>query len=696
MKKILFIAGCFIAIASYGQFNYPAASKDAVEDNYFGTTVADPYRWLENDTAHAVKNWVTAQNKITGSYLAEIPFRENIKKRLTELWNYPKQMAPFKQGAYYYFYRNNGLQNQNVLYRQKGLNAPAEVFLDPNELSADGTTSLTAISFSKDNKWCAVQTAAAGSDWNKIFIMDVATKKRLADTINWVKFSRAAWYKNGFYYSRYDEPAKGKELSNQNQFMKVYYHEIGKPQSEDKLVFERKDNPLLYLRAGITEDERFLYIVISKGTHGEELVLKDLSDKESSFKYIFKGFTNNYSVVGSKENSIFVQTNRGAPTFRLIEVDATRPDSSNWKDIIPQSDHLLMNVTMAGGKFFAVYLQNVSSKLYQYSYKGEKEKEISLPGIATITETNGRVKDKELFYSFVSIVNPGGVYKYDITTGKSELFYKTPVKFNPEDFETRQVFYTSKDGTKIPMFISYKKGLKLNGNNPTMLYGYGGFNISVTPSFSVSTIMFLERGGVYAIANLRGGGEYGEAWHEAGMLEKKQNVFDDFIAAGEYLIKEKYTSPAKLAISGASNGGLLVGACMLQRPELFKVAVPRVGVLDMLRYHKFTIGWGWSVEYGNSDNKEQFDYLIKYSPLHNIKENVNYPATLIMTADHDDRVVPAHSFKFAATLQEKYKGNNPILIRIESNAGHGAGKPTAKIIEEATDMWSFVINELSK
>lgn len=670
---------------------YPDTQKGNVVDDYFGTKINDPYQWLENDTAVEVNTWVDEQNKLTQNYLSQIPFRDKIKSRLTEIWNYPKYSSPFKEGDYYYFFKNDGLQNQSVLYRQKGINGTPEVFLDPNKLSADGTASLASLAFSKDHKFCAVGIAQSGSDWNEIFVMDVSTKQKTTDVIKWVKFSGATWYKNGFYYSRYDEPTKGKEYSNANEFMKIYYHELGKSQQDDKLIYEDKAHPLRYFNAGVTEDERYLFINVSEGTSGSEILVRDLTQPNAKFITLFKGFDNNYNVVDNIGDKILALTDFGAPRYRLVLVDPLNPESKNWKDIIPQGTDLLEGVSTCGGKLFATYLKDASTRLNSYDMNGQNKKEITLPGIGTASGISGKKEDKEAFYTFTSFTNPGEIYRYDLSTGKSELFRKTEVKFNANDFETKQVFYPSKDGTKIPMFIMHKKGLKLDGNNPTLLYAYGGFNISLTPSFSVSRIMFLENGGVYAIANLRGGGEYGEDWHKAGMLERKQNVFDDFIAAAEFLIKEKYTSSAKLAIHGGSNGGLLVGACMTQRPELFKVALPAVGVLDMLKYHKFTIGWGWAVEYGSSDKKEQFDYLIKYSPLHNVKKDVNYPATMIMTADHDDRVVPAHSFKFAAELQSKQlPTGNPVLIRVDKKAGHGAGKPTTKLIEDATDMYSFI------
>ncbi len=680
---------------------YPKIKTETQTDNYHGIQIADPYRWLENDTASDVIDWVKEENKITQNYLGQIPYRAIIKNRLTEIWDFPKYSSPFKEGDWYYFFKNEGLQNQSILYRQKGLTGEPEVFLDPNKLSEDGTASLASFTFSKDHKYCAVGVAQSGSDWNEIFVMDVTTKQKLTDKIEWVKFSGATWKGNGFYYSRYDEPAKGKAFSNANEFMKIYYHQMGTAQSADELVYEDKKHPLRYFNAGITEDERFMFINISEGTNGNEILIKDLSKNEKVFKTLFKGFENNYSLIDNVGDKILATTDKGAAKYKLIEADPTNTDEKNWKTIIAESADLLEGVSYWGGKLFTTYLKDASTRIYKFNADGTGKEEIKLPGIGTASGIGGKKEDTETFYTFTSFTNPGEIYKYDLKTGKSELFRKTEVKFNANDFETKQIFYTSKDGTKVPMFIMHKKGLKLDGNNPTMLYGYGGFNISLTPSFSVSRIMFLEQGGVYAIASLRGGGEYGEDWHKAGMLGKKQNVFDDFIAAAEYLISEKYTSSNKLGINGGSNGGLLVGACMTQRPELFKVAIPAVGVLDMLRYHKFTIGWGWAVEYGSSDKKEDFDWLIKYSPLHNVKQGVKYPATMIMTADHDDRVVPAHSFKFAAELQSKADTLNPILIRIDSKAGHGAGKPTTKLIDDAADMWSFVlwnlgVNEVKK
>ncbi len=676
-------------MAQQKPISYPQTLKVDHTDDYFGNRVADPYRWLENDTAANTKAWVEAQNKVTFAYLSSIPFRKEVRKRLEELWNYPRYSAPSREGDYYFFTKNSGLQNQSIFYYQKGLNAQPEVFLDPNSLSADGTVAVTSFSVSKDHRYVAYGTAASGSDWNQIGVMEIATRKLLSDKIDWVKFSGAAWRQDGFYYSRYDEPARGTELSRQNEYQKIYFHKLGTPQAEDQLVYEDKANPLRYFGAGVTEDGRFLIINVAQGTSGAQILVKDLAANQKDFTLLAKGFDYEYSVVDNAGDKLLMVTNYEAPNYRLVLADPKNPDPKGWKNVIAEKPELLESVGTAGGKMFARYLKDASSRVYQYTYDGKMEREIKLPGIGTAAGFDGYKDNRELFYTFTSFTTPPTVYRYDIARGKSEVFRKPEVKFNTDGYETRQVFYTSKDGTKVPMFIVYKKGLKPDGTNPTYLYAYGGFNINMTPGFSVARMAWLEQGGIFAMPNLRGGGEYGENWHKGGMLEKKQNVFDDFIAAAEYLISNKYTSANRLAVAGGSNGGLLAGAVMTQRPDLFAVAFPAVGVLDMLRYHKFTVGWGWAVEYGSSDKQDQFNYLIRYSPLHNLKEGVQYPATLITTADHDDRVVPAHSFKFAATLQEKHRGNNPVLIRIETKAGHGAGKPTSKQIEEVADIYSF-------
>lgn len=697
MKKILLLAAVSILFAcksnelkKISMLPYPETKKVDTLDNYFGTSIADPYRWLENDTTEETAAWVKAQNEVTQNYLSQISFRETIKNSLTEIWNYEKISAPYRKGDYYYYSKNNGLQNQSVIYYKKGLDAEEKVFLDPNKLSDDGTVSLGGLYFSNDYKYAAYTISRSGSDWNEIYVIDIEKGTLTKDAIKWVKFSGAAWRGNGFYYSRYDEPKGVSELSNQNQFQKVYYHTLGNDQSKDELIYEDKSHPLRYFGADVSEDERYLYIYASEGTSGSEILIKDLKNPNAKIETLLPGFKYNYSIIDNIEEKVLVLMDNGASNYKVVVIDPKNKSEENWNTIIAERKELLEAARIVGTKIYASYLKDASSKIVEYSIDGKQAKDIELPGIGTVAFSSASKKDNFIFYSFTNFTTPGTIYKLDITSGKSELYIKPTFKINTDNFETKQVWFTSKDGTKIPMFIVHKKGIVLDGNNPTLLYGYGGFNISLTPAFSVSNMYFMEQGGVYAQVTLRGGGEYGEEWHKAGMLDKKQNVFDDFISAAEYLISEKYTKPARLAISGRSNGGLLVGACMTQRPDLFKVALPGVGVLDMLRYHKFTIGWGWAVEYGSSDNKEQFDYLLKYSPLHNVKDSVSYPATLITTADHDDRVVPAHSFKFAATLQEKHKGENPILIRIDSKAGHGAGKPTAKVIEEVSDIWSFV------
>ena len=697
MKRTLF---AFIltgtSITMFAQIKYPETKKEIVTDNYHGSIVADPYRWLEDDNSPETKAWVKAENEVTFNYLNSIPFRQKVRKRLEEMWNYPKYSAPTKEGQYSYFYKNNGLQNQAVLYRQKGLDADAEVFIDPNKLSNEGIAALGSINFSNSSKYCAYTVNKAGSDWSEGFVMDVESKKVLSEKLEWIKFSGMSWVgDDGFFYSRYPKPDEKAELSGQNQFHKVYYHKIGSPQEADILIFEDSQNPLQYHSAGVTEDQQYLIITKSKGTSGTEIIARKLSDGMSApFKLIFKGYDFDAYVIESQGDILLVQTNKGAPNYKVIGIPFSSPEEANWKTIIGEQKEVLEAAGTAGGNIFASYLKDASGKIVQYDLSGNKIREVQLPGIGTVAGFGGKRKDVELFYSFTSFTQPNTIFRYDIGNGKSELFRRSDVKFNPDDFVTEQVFFASKDGTKVPIFISYKKGMKKDGNNPVLLYGYGGFNISITPAFSVSNLFFMEQGGIYASVNLRGGGEYGEDWHKAGMLEKKQNVFDDFIGAAEFLIDQQYTRPAKLAIRGGSNGGLLVGACMVQRPDLFKVALPAVGVMDMLRFQKFTVGFGWVVEYGSSDNAKDFPYLYKYSPLHNLKKGTAYPATLVTTADHDDRVVPAHSFKFAATLQDCHIGKNPVLIRVDVDAGHGAGKPTGKAIDEAADIWSFVMFNL--
>jgi prolyl oligopeptidase len=694
LSTLLFAFTCIPAIMTAQKINYPTTTKVEQTDDYFGTKIQDPYRWLENDTAKNTEEWVKEQNVVTNAYLSKIPFRDKIRNRLTEIWNYPKYGAPQKEGEWFTFYKNDGLQSQAVLYVQKGLTGSPEVLLDPNKLSADGTVALQATSFSDKQKYFAYAVSASGSDWQEIHIMNFASRRLLTEKLEYVKFTGISWAGDeGFYYSGYDKPKDEKtKFSAKTEYQKIYFHKVGTPQSADQLIYEDKDHPLRYVAAHLTEDDRFLILNIAQGTDGSEIKVKDMQDKNATtFTTIVEGFKTNADVVDNIGDKLLLKTNSHAPNGKLVLLDPKNPAEENWKVIIPEEKEPLEIVHTGGGKIFASYLKNAATLVNQYNISGKLEHHIALPAVGTATGFGCKKTENFFFYSFTSFTYPSTIFKYDIKTGKSELFRKSEVKFDPAAYETKQVFYPSKDGTKVPMFITCKKGLKLDGNNPTLLYGYGGFNINMTPAFSITNIPFLEAGGVYCVANLRGGAEHGEDWHKAGMLDKKQNVFDDFIAAAEWLIKEKYTSPAKLAIRGGSNGGLLVGACMVQRPELFKVALPAVGVLDMLRYHKFTVGWGWAVEYGSSDHKEQFDYLIKYSPLHNLKKGTCYPATLITTADRDDRVVPAHSFKFAAALQEAQGCDNPTLIRIESKAGHGAGKPTAKVIDEAADTWSFVL-----
>lgn len=689
---ILLITGnCLKAQTS---FTYPVTKKENVTDDYFGTKINDPYRWLEDDNSAETKAWVTEQNKLTYSYLDKIPYRSKIKQRLTEIWNYQKATAPFKKGDRFFWYKNDGLQNQSVLYSQKDTCcANGEVLLDPNTLSTDGTVSLGSIAISKNAQYLAYGISKAGSDWVEIHVRDISTKKDLIDEIKWVKFSGISWKGNGFYYSRYDEPKKNETYTGKNQFHKVYYHAIGTTQDKDVLVYEDKVHPNYNFGTQITHDERFLIIYVSESTSGDMLMVKDLSKGNSDFVLLNGNFEYEYGVVDNIGSNLFVRTNHGAPRYKLIKIDLNKAQGEYWKDVIGEKADLMESVTFCNGKILASYLKDVSSHLYQFAMDGTFEKEIPLPELCKLNEIHGERPDKFFTYSVVQFTSPAKNYFFDMATGKSTEWFKPQMSFKSEDYITKQVFYTSKDGTKIPMFITHKKDLVLTGNTPCFLYAYGGFNISITPEFRIDRALFLEAGGIYAVANLRGGGEYGEEWHKDGTKCKKQNVFDDFIAAANYLVENKYTSHEKLAIHGRSNGGLLIGAVMTQRPDLAKVALPTVGVLDMLRFHKFTIGRAWSVDYGNSENKDEFNCLIKYSPLHTIKKT-NYPATLVLTGDHDDRVVPAHSFKFAATLQENAQGTNPALIRIDVNAGHGAGKPTSKQIDEFGDMWSFVFYNL--
>lgn len=675
---------------------YPKANKTDSVDVYFGHSVADPYRWLEDDNSEETAEWVEAENKVTNNYLSDIPFRDQLKERLTKIWNYPKYGVPFEEGGKYFFLKNNGIQNQYVLYIQNSLDDEPEILLDPNTLSEDGTIALSSLSISKDGKYLGYGISRGGSDWNEIYVMDIETRETLTDHISWVKFSGISWKGYGFFYSAYDEPEEGDELSGQNRFHKVYYHILGTPQKEDLLIFEDKEQPLRNFHAYLTEDEKFLLVGETESTSGNALYVAKLHElRDIDFTKIAEGFDYDYQIIDNIGDDLIMLTNHDAPNQKLVLTNYKNADPAKWKDIIPEKENVLQSTSLVGEFILAQYLKDASSKAYFYKLDGSFVRELELPAIGTLAGFNGEKNKKTAFYGFTSFTFPSSVYKYNVTTGETELMHKSEVDFNPDNYTTSQVFYESKDGTKIPMFIVHKKGIEMDGNNPTMLYGYGGFNISLTPSFSISRSAFIEQGGIYVMANLRGGGEYGEKWHEAGILLQKQNVFDDFIYAALYLIKNNYTSSEKLAIIGGSNGGLLVGACMTQQPDLFKVAIPIVGVMDMLRYHNFTIGWAWAADFGRSDdNEEMFNYLYGYSPLHNIKDGVNYPATLAITADHDDRVVPAHTFKFMATLQEYNGGENPVLVRIETKAGHGAGKPTDKQISEAADMYSFIMFNL--
>lgn len=670
---------------------YPDSKKGNVVDNYFGTDVADPYRWLENDRSKETGAWVKAENKVTFDYLAQIPYREKLKNRLSELWNYEKVGAPFKEGDYTYFYKNDGLQNQYVVYRQKD-NGEAEVFLDPNLFSEDGTTSMGQLSFSKDGTIAAYAISEGGSDWRKIIIIDAKTKKVLEAPLVDVKFSEISWYKNeGFYYSSYDKP-QGSELSAKTDQHKLYYHQLGQAQKDDVVIFgDTEAQKRRYVSGEVTKDNHYLLISGAISTSGNDLFIKDLTKPNSPLINIIDNFDADTYLLENDGEKLFLTTNLNAPNKKVITVNANKPESKYWQDFINETDYVL-SASVGGGSFFAEYMVDAISKVFQYDYLGNKIREIELPGVGSASALEGKKDATSLYYSFSNYKTPSTIYRFDIRKGVSEVYKKSGAKFDSNAFESKQVFYTSKDGTKIPMIITYKKGLVLNGKNPTLLYGYGGFNISLTPQFSVTRAVWLEQGGIYAVANLRGGGEYGKQWHDAGTQLKKQNVFDDFIAAGEYLISQSYTSSDYLAIQGGSNGGLLVGAVMTQRPDLMKVALPAVGVLDMLRYHTFTAGAGWAYDYGTSEqSKDMFHYLKGYSPVHNVKSGVSYPATLITTGDHDDRVVPAHSFKFAAELQAKQSGTAPTLIRIETNAGHGAGTPVSKTIEQYADIFSFAL-----
>ncbi|WP_375587616.1 prolyl oligopeptidase family protein [Flagellimonas aurea] len=669
--------------------NYPTTKKVDTVDNYFGTEVPDPYRWLEDDRSEETEAWVKKQNAVTFGYLEKIPFREDLKNRLEKLWNYEKVGSPFKEGDYTYYYKNNGLQNQYVVYRKKD-DGEEEVFLDPNTFSEDGTTSLMGLSFTKDGSKAAYLISEGGSDWRKGIVIDAESKEIVEDTLVDIKFSGISWKGNdGFFYSSYDKP-EGSELSAKTDQHKLYYHKLGTPQSEDKIIFggtpEEKHR---YVGGSVSEDQKYLFITASISTSGNKLFMMDLSKENPELVTILDDTDSDTYPIENEGSKLYLVTDRDAPNKKVVTVDASNPTPDNWKDLIPETENVLTAGT-GGGYFFAEYMVDAISKVLQYDYEGKLVREVTLPGVGSAGGFGGKKEDKEFYFSFTNYNTPGSLYKYDVETGEYEQYWKPQIDFNPDDYESKQVFYNSKDGTKVPMIITYKKGTELNGKNPTILYGYGGFNVSLTPSFSIVNAVWMEQGGVYAVPNLRGGGEYGKKWHIAGTKLNKQNVFDDFIAAAEYLIDNKYTSKEYLAIRGGSNGGLLVGATMTQRPDLMQVALPAVGVMDMLRYHTFTAGAGWAYDYGTSeDSEEMFNYIKGYSPVHNVKEGTEYPATLVTTGDHDDRVVPAHSFKFAAELQEKQAGNQPTLIRIETNAGHGAGTPVSKTIEQYADIFGF-------
>lgn len=705
MKKILLPLAIIVLLASCNnddtnsitlssfksiEVKYPVTKKDSsVKDDYFGTIVPDPYRWLENDMSPETGEWVKAENEVTQNYLKQIPFRDAIRKRYEDIFNYEKYSAPFKQGKYTYFYKNSGLQNQSVLYREIPGSTESEVFLDPNTFSTDGTTSLAGINFSKDGSMAAYNISQGGSDWQKLIVINAETKTQTGDTLD-IKFSGASWKGNdGFYYSTYEKPKEGSFLAGMTSNQKVYYHKLGTPQSEDKMVFGSDTKPTRYIGAGVSEDEQWLFFYTANETYGNGLYVQNIAKPGAPVVTVVSDMKNQHGILDNDDKYFYIQTDMNAPTSKIMIAPIADPSPANWKPLIEAKPEVL-SASTGGGFIFCSYLKDAITKVYQYDMTGKQIREVELPGLGTASGFGARKEEKDLYFVFTSYTTPATIYKYDIASGKNDLYKQSKVKFNPEEYESKQVFYTSKDGTKIPMIITYKKGTKLDGKSPCMLYGYGGFSVSLTPSFSTSNIILLENGGVYAVPNLRGGGEYGEEWHNQGIKTKKQNVFDDFIAAAQYLVDSGYTSRDRLAILGGSNGGLLIGACINQHPDMCKVAFPAVGVMDMLRYHKFTAGAGWSYDYGTSEeSKKMFDYLYGYSPVHNIKE-AEYPATMVTTADHDDRVVPAHSFKFAATLQEKQKGTNPVLIRIETKAGHGAGKSTQQTIEEQTDKWSFM------
>jgi prolyl oligopeptidase len=700
MKKF-FPAIAIIALASCSsgpsgkKYTYPFARKVDTVNDYFGTKVADPYRWLEDDNSDSTKKWVDAENTLTQDYLSKIPFRNKIRDRLKQIWNFEKMGAPYLKGKRYFYSRNTGVQNQSVQYYKDGLNGEEKLLFDPNSLAADGTSSLNGFDISHDGKYLAYGISKAGSDWQEYFVQDIATGKKMNDDLKWLKFTSASWKGDGFYYGRFEEP-KGSELSSANTNQKLYYHKLGDPQSKDVLVYKDDAHPNRMFGAQVTDDQKWLIVYPSEFTSGNGIMVKDLTDPKGEFKTIGPGLdehSNNYGVLEIIGRNIIIRTDHGAPNFKLVSVDFDHPEEANWKTIIPESKSMMEGVSIAGDKYIVNYLVDVKSQLMIYDKQGNKLGDIPTEKMCSVSELSSDKEDSLVFIGISTFTSPSYIFKYNMLTKTSSVYFKPKVDFKSDDYETEQVFYPSKDGTKIPMFITHKKGIKMDGNNPCFIFGYGGFTSHYSPEFRTDRAVFLESGGIYCVANIRGGDEYGETWHQGGIKCNKQNVFDDFIAAGEYMIAQKYTSKEKLAVQGRSNGGLLIGACETQRPDLFKVCIPMVGVMDMLRYQKFTIGRAWSSDYGLSENKDEFACLYKYSPLHNIRET-SYPATLITTGDHDDRVVPAHSFKYAATMQEKQQGDNPVLIRIDHNAGHGSGKPTDKQIEEFSDIWAFVFYNL--
>ena len=680
------------------QFSYPTTPQQDVTDTYHGVEIKDPYRWLENPDSEESKAWITAQNKLTFDYLSTITARKKIKERLTKLWDYEKYGIPFKKADRYFYFKNNGLQNQSVLCSLKNLEDEPTILLDPNTLSEDGTVALSGLSISENGQYLAYGLSTSGSDWVEWKVREIDTGKDIDDHIKWTKFTGTSWTKDnqGFFYSRYNEPKEKTKLEDTNYYQKLYYHKLGTPQHDDTLIYDRPDEKEWGFSGKVTADGQYLIISVWKGTDSKNLVFyKDLSQENGQVIELINEFEADYSFIENEGSMFYFRTDLNAPKGKVIGIDINNSSKENWQEIIAESNETLEGVGILNYQFVCDYLQDAKSAIKIYDLQGDFVRNINLPGIGSAGGFNGKKEDTETFYSFTSFTTPTTIYRYNMVRGESSIFRQPTVDFNPDDYEIKQIFYKGKDGTKVPMFITHKKGLNLDGNNPTYLYGYGGFNVSLTPSFSISNLVWMEMGGVYAVATLRGGGEYGEEWHQAGMKDKKQNVFDDFIASAEWLIQNNYTSSQKLAIGGGSNGGLLVGACMTQKPHLYAAALPAVGVLDMLRFHLFTIGWAWCPEYGNSENEEEFKTLLAYSPLHNLTPNTAYPATMITTADHDDRVVPAHSFKFAAALQNAHNGEKPVLIRIETKAGHGAGKPTTKLIEEIADKWAFLVDNLN-